>query len=488
MFEKEVSYLILTSLILKEEEMNKKYSRREFLKLAGVAAAGTALAACAPVATPTAAPATVAPATAAGATAAPLASSTFTAPAIGKTTVVNHWSWLSASDADVWTKMISAFNDANKSKGLQIEMTTISSDDYATKVLAASATGQAPDFGWNTGGQQVDWINKKVIVQLDDVAKSAGLDLTDFTDASIKFSRYPSHNNGLYLIPMDAMTLCMEINTDHAKAAGLDITKPPTTGADLLTWAEAMTQKSGGKVTRSGFLMTASQLQPTVVWGIVAAQMGFKRTSDDLKTSCINPDAGIAAMQWELDLFDKYMVSSKDVTDRYKAFGAGQGSMFWTGPWTVSGYIQSGLPFITVPVPTVGDHQDTYYELGGLEMYTQQDTGRYEATMEAVKWLSDNEFLWTTVGRGAACRKSILNRADYISSGPPQAVHKAFIDSLAFATQTAGVPVIETLELDIYNSGTFLSDQLAAVIAHKTDPKTAMAAIKTKWDAFLQEG
>ena len=132
--------------------MNKKYSRREFLKLAGVAAAGTALAACAPVATPTAAPATVAPATAAGATAAPLASSTFTAPAIGKTTVVNHWSWLSASDADVWTKMISAFNDANKSKGLQIEMTTISSDDYATKVLAASATGQAPDFGWNTGG------------------------------------------------------------------------------------------------------------------------------------------------------------------------------------------------------------------------------------------------------------------------------------------------------------------------------------------------
>ena len=30
-------------------------------------------------------------------------------------------------------------------------------------------------------------------------------------------------------------------------------------------------------------------------------------------------------MQWVLDLFDKYKVSTRDVTDRYKAFGTGQG-------------------------------------------------------------------------------------------------------------------------------------------------------------------
>ena len=44
----------------------------------------------------------------------------------------------------------------------------------------------------------------------------------------------------------------------------------------------------------------------------------------------------------------------------------------------------------------------TYFEMGGLELYTQSDTGRYAATMDAVKWLSDNSFLWTTVGRGAS--------------------------------------------------------------------------------------
>ena len=34
--------------------------------------------------------------------------------------VINHWSWLSASDGEVWQKMIDSFNDAHKDKGVQI--------------------------------------------------------------------------------------------------------------------------------------------------------------------------------------------------------------------------------------------------------------------------------------------------------------------------------------------------------------------------------
>ena len=46
----------------------------------------------------------------------------------------------------------------------------------------------------------------------------------------------------------------------------------------------------------------------------------------------------------------------------------------------------------------------TYFEMGGLEMYVQKDESRYEATMQAIKWISDNGFLWTTKGRGASPR------------------------------------------------------------------------------------
>jgi len=175
----------------------------------------------------------------------------------------------------------------------------------------------------------------------------------------------------------------------------------------------------GDKVVRSGIMMTGSGVQPTVTWGIVARQLGFLRASDDLKQAAINPEAGKEAMQWVLDLFDKEKVSTRDVTDRYKAFGNGEGSMFWTGPWTLNGYVTQGLNFMTVFFPNVGGELHTYFELGGLEMYTQKDQGRYEATMYALKWLSDNCFLWTTKGRGAAVRKSVLAQPDYKTAGHP---------------------------------------------------------------------
>ena len=204
------------------------------------------------------------------------------------------------------------------------------------------------------------------------------------------------------MVPMDLMSLQPEVNLDHVKEAGLDPAKFPEDGKTLLEWAEAMTKREGDKVTRSGIMMTGSGVQPTVTWGIVAAQLGFERASADLKTAAVNPKAGVEAMGWVLDLFDKHKVSTRDVTDRYKAFGTGQGSIFWTGPWTLNGYVQQKLNFATYLFPTIGKEQLTYFEQGGLELYTQKDKGRHAATMDAVKWLSDNSFLWTTVGRGAS--------------------------------------------------------------------------------------
>ena len=196
-----------------------------------------------------------------------------------------HWSWLSASDAEVWTQMIQNFNDAHKDKGVQIKMETVPDDQYETKVLAAAASGQAPDFGWGTAGLHAQWAQDGVIVPLDDLSKQVGLDLADFSAFSISSSRYPKYDNKLFMIPMDLMTIQPEVNLDHVKEAGLDPDKFPTDGDTLIEWAKAMTKRDGDKVTRSGIMMTGSAVQPTITWSIVAAQMGFKRVSDDYKTA-----------------------------------------------------------------------------------------------------------------------------------------------------------------------------------------------------------
>lgn len=398
-----------------------------------------------------------------------------------------HWSWLAASDGEVWAQMIKNFNDAHAEKGIQIRMELVPEEQYTTKVLTAAATGQAPDFGWGTAGKAARMAKDGVIVPLDDLIAASGLDLADFSEASVQASRYPKYDNKMFMVPMDLMSLQPLLNLDHVAEAGLDPAALPTDGASLIAWGEAMTKREGDKVTRSGLLMTGSGVHPTVTWGIVAEQMGFERASADLKTAAVNPEAGIKAMEWVLGLFDTSKVATRDVTDRYKAFGVGQGSIFWTGPWTLSGYMNQGLNFASFQMPNIGGKQRTYFEMGGLELYVQSDPGRYEATMEAVRWLSDNSFLWTTVGRGAAPRKSILANPDYKTAGIPWDKRGAFIEGMAQA-DIFEVPVLDGPEFTIYSGGNFLAKTLEQVWAGLSKPAQAMTQLQEGWQKSLDKG
>ncbi|GIW04397.1 MAG: hypothetical protein KatS3mg059_1017 [Thermomicrobiales bacterium] len=400
-----------------------------------------------------------------------------------------HWSWLTASDGEVWQAMIDAFNQAHADQGIQIRMEVVPDDQYGTKVLSSAAVGQAPDFGWGTAGLRAGWIHDGVVVPMDDYVAQVGLDLGDFTEQSLAASRYAKYGNKLYMVPMDAMSLQVLLNTDHAAEAGLDPANPPKTGEELLDWAVKLTKRDGDKVTRSGWLMTGSGVQPSVVWGIVAHQMGFRRASDDLKTAAVNPDAAKAAAQWVLDLFDEYKVSTRDVTDRYKAFGTGEGSMFLTGPWTLNGYVtqEPKLNFISFLTPKIGNDASTYFELGGLEMYVQKDESRYEKTAYAIKWLSDNSFLWTTKGRGAAVRQSILNREDYKTAGHPWEVRGAFIEGMPNAV-VGEIPVREAPDFTIYTGSGFVARTMDPVWAKEKSIDQAIEELARKWQEDLDKG
>ncbi len=461
--------------------MTSQVCRRTALKLLGGLGGIGLLAACAPAAAPTAAPAATAGAAPAAASAAAPAATAAPA-AVGKVQEIVHWSWLTASDGEIWQQMIDSFNIANKD--LHIAMEVVPDDQYGTKVLASAATGNAPDFGWGTAGLRADWVKKGVVLPLEDTFKQIGFDTSDFTDQALERSKY---GGKLCLTPMDVMSLQVLLNVDHAQAAGLDATKPPQNGDELMTWADKMTQRSGDSVSRSGWLMTGAGVQPTVVWGIIAQQMGFRRASDDLKKAAVNPDAGKKAAQWVLDLFDAKKVSTRDVADRYKAFGTGQGSMFLTGPWTLNGYVQQKLNFVSFQMPKVGNDASTYFEMGGLEMYVQKDKGRLEATGRALKWLSDNSFLWTTKGRGAAVRKSILNRPDYKEAGHPWAVRGAFVDGMPNAG-VGEIPVSAGDDFTVYTGSGFAAKTVDPVWAKQSTIDQALEALAKKWQDDLDAG
>src|SRR5262249_61023554 len=123
------------------------------------------------------------------------------------TTEIVHWSWLAASDGEVWQKMIDAFNDAHKDKGVQIRMEVVPEEQYVTKVLAASATGKAPDFGWGTAGKGAQLARDNVTVPLDDLINASGLDIADFSASSVAGARHPKYDNKTFMIPMALLRL-----------------------------------------------------------------------------------------------------------------------------------------------------------------------------------------------------------------------------------------------------------------------------------------
>jgi ABC-type glycerol-3-phosphate transport system substrate-binding protein len=408
-----------------------------------------------------------------------------TAPATGGAVIeVNHWHTLSASDGAVWEKHIQACSEALKDQRIRVVSQVVPSDQYGAKLLAASTTGDAPDLAWGEGFGRRDFINKGLLVPLDDLVKQAGLNMSDFTELSLKSATY---DGKLYGIPMDNPSFQMLINTDHAKEAGLDPTKPPTNGQELLAWSEKMTKRDGDKVTRAGFLMTGSGLHVNVVWAIVAHQMGFRQLSDDLKKAAINLDAAKAAAQWTLDLFDKHKVGSRDVADRYKAFGTGDGSIFWTGPWTLSGYVQQKLPFIAAPVPAVGKDNSTRSEVWNLELYVQKDKARYENTIKVAKWLSDNTFTWSTKGRGPTARKSILARPDYATAAYPKELSEAFNKGGTNGTFLRA-PVVATADFNPYTGTGFVAKVMDPVWAKQVSIDDGLKALAEGWQKALDAG
>jgi ABC-type glycerol-3-phosphate transport system substrate-binding protein len=407
------------------------------------------------------------------------------APAIlrAQTTEIVHWSWLSASDGEVWAQIIDAFNVAHADKGIQIRMELVPEEQYVTRVLAGVATGAAPDFGWGTAGKSANLVRDGAVVAIDAAAGAAGLDLADFDAGTLAKVMYPTLAEGHFMVPMDVMSLQPLVNLDHFADSGLADDAWAADGAGLLQLAEATTRRDGDRVTRSGILMTGAGIHPCVTWGIVAAQMGFRRASDDLKTAAINPEAGVRAMEWVMALYDQSRVSTRDITDRYKAFGAGEGTVFWTGPWTLNGYVGQGLNFKAAPMPAIGDTATTYFECGGLELYQQADTSRYERTMQAVRWLSDNSLLWTTVGRGASPRASIRGMPEYTTTGHPAKVRGAFLD-MTLATE-GEIPVVGGSDFTIYSGGNILAKTLDEVWTGQSTPADAMQRIGEAWQAIL---
>jgi ABC-type glycerol-3-phosphate transport system substrate-binding protein len=187
------------------------------------------------------------------------------------------------------------FNKFGEANGIKVEVTAPLEAD---KIQTALNSSNPPDVLILSGGDDVkSYASKGFISPLNDVIKSANIDLTDFYAAPLQ----ACVQNGDYLcLPWGNDIYALFWNKDMFKAAGLDPEKPPQTLDELVAMSKALTKiDAEGNITQAGFI-------PDFSWGHIDLYgqrfNGFWYNQDGTELT-VNSDAMVNAFKWEQQFY-----------------------------------------------------------------------------------------------------------------------------------------------------------------------------------------
>lgn len=402
-----------------------KFSRRQFLTLAGATAAMTTLAAC-----------TVVSSVPAGGEA-PASAGASQPAADAAARELIYWNDLVGPDGEVQMAMTNAYNEgAGKEAGIHILFEAYPADELFTKLLATYSAGSPIDIFRGVPSQAALLISEDVIVSLDDTAAEASFDWTDFFDAPLNDFVF---DGGHYGLPQEVSNYTIFYNTDQPTAAGLDGATFPTDRDGFVQWAQAVTQLDGDNMAVAGMGIPGSGGIVYRWWFQTLYQNGATLLDEATNTASFNNEAGIDAAQFLVDCYDSYKIANRGILDQRKAFMNLQSSCITDGSWMSASYEeQEGLAFNTAGVPQIGSVQQACYTItgGGMILKHENDeAGRVSDAFHYMKWLSENPE-WNVGVPTVPVRKSIAELPEMLAIP----YIKPFIDMVPFGVSAPRLP------------------------------------------------
>jgi multiple sugar transport system substrate-binding protein len=357
---------------------------------------------------------------------------------------LSYWTGFTGDDGPTMLALVDQFNKEHPD--IQVKMNIILWDQYYQKTPAAVYSGRGPDLGVMQADQIATNAAHKIILPLDDVAKSLHVDSSQFPDQVARAGMYRGRRYG---IPLDLHPLGMYANQAVMKKAGVD--RPPSDKGEYL---DAVKQLKGKGVQGSWvtpFMFTGSLMFQSLLY-----QYGGTLYSDDGTRATWASDAGVEALGFMVDLVKAgYSPPSIAQDADNVAFMNGQNALIWNGPWAVNQY--GGLPdfkWTVTPVPKIGPQRATWANSHQFVIMRQaeRDEARLAASVTFIDWLSRNSAGWAKAGMVPA-RRSERESAAFRKLKPQQ----AFAQEIPFARFTPSFPGASdvravTLDLAIQNA------------------------------------
>ena len=227
--------------------------------------------------------------------------------------------------------LVCAWNAANPTK--PINLSYIVHTEMVAKIAQGVASGDVPDLMGMDLIYAPQFENAGQLVDITDQSK----DWTELADVSPGHKTVATFNDRLYGVPLYADVSALFYNKDLFTKAGLDPNKPPTSLAEIRTYADKIT-KLGGGVT--GYYLPGNCAGCNIFTvGPLMWASGATIEANKCGDEPLVGDGVKAVDQWARD-----MVAAKNVPDSARAetgatfaeqFGTGKIGMMGTGNFNI---------------------------------------------------------------------------------------------------------------------------------------------------------
>ena len=380
-----------------------RFTRRDFLRGSGVAAASLIAAACV---TPQAASSPQGGAQS-GAGASPA----------GEVVEIEYLNPTDAEQLKVQTAITDAFQKATP--GVKVKLNSMSWDGYWDKLQTMVAGGVAPDMFRMDYVYMAVWGSNGVPIALDDYVGS-DIDKSVFAEGYDKVFKAYQYQGKQYGLPQDVNTQVLFYNKSLFDAAGVEYPSEkwkwnPDDGGDFLAAAQKLTKENQWAYSQDWYW------EPESPW---LWENGGDWHDPEITKSTMSDPKTMAGIQFLADLLLKYKVSPSPAQmagrDATTLFNSGNIAMYQSGRWQVPTLrTVKDLDWDVAVLPEGVAGRNT--TLGGTASSISNQSKHPHETWQYAKWYLTEaaQKMIANLALSTPLVKSVLESQEFMQSTPP---------------------------------------------------------------------
>jgi ABC-type glycerol-3-phosphate transport system substrate-binding protein len=374
----------------------KRLSRRDFLRVGALTAAGAALAACGPAPTPQVVKETVEVPVEVEVEV-PVQETVVVEQTVEvpvemeqETVTVTIWHHWGGTREPLLAKAFQDFSAYNPD--IVVEPTLIPWDQKQETVLTAVAAGEAPDVLMLNASEVPPYAIEEVLVPLDDLISQEGIDASEVYESDWLGGVYQGQRWGLPHTVGEAAWLLF-YNKAAFEESGLDPDEPPVTWADLLDRANTLLQMDGDMIGRLGVSPNASGWS----WLNYLAENQAEWLSEDGREVLMDNEAAVEALQYIVDISDsqggpEQVGAFVSALGEVSPFAGGYTAMYFGGVWDYY-ILKTGAPDLDYGSAVAPNNGGPWNEgnYGPHEWTIPTGTAHLDQAWKLLLWMSRGE-------------------------------------------------------------------------------------------------